>query len=82
MKNLLVIFFIIFNAWNAFDIYINYAHDEIISLLSIRIMVLVISFVLSVIYIIVRSPKSTVILSIINIIVALIHGYMILVTYL
>lgn len=82
MKNLLVIFFIIFNAWNAFDIYINYAHDEIISLLSIRIMVFVISFVLSVIYIIVRSPKSTVILSIINIIVALIHGYMILVTYL
>lgn len=82
MKNLLVIFFIIFNAWNAFDIYTNYAHDEIISFLSIRIMVFVISFVLSVIYIIVRSPKSTVILSIINIIVALIHGYMILVTYL
>lgn len=81
MKQLLLLIFILFNAWSAFDIYANYSADELIDWLSIRIILLVVSGALSVIYILLGSKKLTNILAVINIVLALTHFYRILLIY-
>ncbi|CAM3300211.1 hypothetical protein [Nosocomiicoccus ampullae] len=57
MKQLLLLLFILFNAWSGFDIHANYLPDDLIDWLSIRIILLVISGALSVVYILLGSKK-------------------------
>ena len=81
MKQLLLLLFILFNAWSGFDIHANYLPDDLIDWLSIRIILLVISGALSVVYILLGSKKLTNVLAVINILLAGWHFYTILIIY-
>ena len=74
MKQILLILLSAFNIYSIFNITMNYQHDDLIALLSTRIIILAISFIIPILYFIIGSnKKTTIILSIISIITALIH---------
>ncbi|HIW38587.1 MAG TPA: hypothetical protein H9885_06195 [Candidatus Jeotgalicoccus stercoravium] len=74
MKQILLVLLSTFNIYSIFNITMNYQHDDLIALLSTRIIILAISFIIPILYFIIGSnKKTTIILSIISIITALIH---------
>ena len=74
MKQILLVLLSTFNIYGIFNITMNYQHDDLIALLSTRIIILAISFIIPILYFIIGSnKKTTIILSIISIITALIH---------
>lgn len=81
MKPIILILFIAFNVFNFINIIAVYQHDELIALLSTRIIIMAFSLILSVLFIIVGSNKLTKVLSGLTILSALLHFLAIVITY-
>lgn len=81
MKQIILILFIIFNVFNFFNITSSYQHDELIAMLSVRIIIMALSIVLSILFIIVGAPKTTKLLSVLTILSGLLHIFAILMIY-
>ncbi|CAD2071762.1 hypothetical protein GCM10007275_13410 [Jeotgalicoccus coquinae] len=81
MKQIILILFAAFNIYNVINISTAYQHDDLIALLSTRIIFMAISIILSVLFLISGSTKSTKILAAVTIVTGLAHFIAILLVY-
>lgn len=81
MRQIILILFIIFNVFNFINITSSYQHDELIAMLSVRIIIMALSVVLSILFLIVGTDKITRFLSILTILSGLLHVFAILTIY-
>lgn len=81
MKPIILILFIAVNVFSFFNITSVYQHDELIALLSTRVIIMAFSLILSVLFIIAGSTKLTKVLSVITILSVLLHFFSVLMIY-
>jgi hypothetical protein len=81
MKQIILILFAAFNIYNIINISTSYQHDELIALLSTRIIFMAISIILSVLFLIAGASRSTKILAAVTILTGLAHFIAILLIY-
>lgn len=81
MKQIILILLAAFNIYSFINISISYQHDELIALLSTRIILMAISIILSVLFLIAGASKSIKILAAVTILTGLLHFISILLTY-
>ncbi|GAA3720037.1 MULTISPECIES: hypothetical protein [Salinicoccus] len=77
MRQVILILLIVLNAISMFQLN-QYGHGDLIALMSMRIILGVVTVMLSIAYILVRGSKSLVILSVVTALLALGHLLMIL----
>lgn len=81
MKQIILILLTAFNIYSLININLTYQHDDLIALLSSRIILLAVSIILPVLFFIVGSSKSVKLLSIISILSGLAHFAIIALIY-
>lgn len=81
MKPIILILFTAANVFSFFNITSVYQHDELIALLSTRIIIMAFSLLISVLFIITGSTKLTKVLSVITILSALLHFFAVIMIY-
>lgn len=81
MKQIILILFAAFNIYSFINISIAYQHDELIALLSTRIIFMAISVILSILFLIAGASKSIKILAAVTILTGLLHFISIMLTY-
>lgn len=81
MKQIILILFAAFNIYSFINISMSYQHDELIALLSTRIIFMAISIILSTLFLIAGASKSIKILAAATILTGLLHFISILLTY-
>ncbi|CEA01466.1 hypothetical protein BN1048_01382 [Jeotgalicoccus saudimassiliensis] len=81
MKQIILILFAAFNIFNVINISASYQHDDLIALLSTRVIFLAVSIILSVLFLIAGAGKSVKILAAVTIITGLAHFIAILLIY-
>lgn len=81
MKQIILILLAAFNIYSFINISISYQHDDLIALLSTRIILMAISIILSVLFLIAGASKSIKILTAVTILTGLLHFISILLTY-
>lgn len=81
MKQFILILFAAFNIYSLINISASYQHDELIALLSTRIIFMAISIILSVLFLIAGASKNTKIIAVLTILTGLLHFVAILLIY-
>lgn len=81
MKQIILILFAAFNIYSFINISMSYQHDQLIALLSTRIIFLAISIILSFLFLIAGATKSVKILAAATILTGLLHFIAILLIY-
>lgn len=81
MKQIILILFAAFNIYSLINISASYQHDELIALLSTRIIFMAISIILSVLFLIAGASKNTKIIAVLTILTGLLHFVAILLIY-
>lgn len=81
MKQIILILFAAFNIYSFINISMSYQHDQLIALLSTRIILLAISIILSILFLIAGATKSVKILAAATILTGLLHFIAILLIY-
>ena len=81
MKQIILILFAAFNIYSFINISMSYQHDQLIALLSTRIIFLAISIILSFLFLIAGATKSVRILAAATILTGLLHFIAILLIY-
>ncbi|HBV24220.1 MAG TPA: hypothetical protein DEB42_10625 [Jeotgalicoccus sp.] len=81
MKQIILILFAAFNIYSFINISMAYHHDELIALLSTRIIFMAISVILSILFLIAGASKSIKILAAVTILTGLLHFISIMLTY-
>ena len=81
MKQIILILFAVFNIYSFINISMSYQHDQLIALLSTRIIFLAISIILSFLFLIAGATKSVKILAAATILTGLLHFIAILLIY-
>lgn len=81
MKQIILILFAAFNIYSLINISASYQHDELIALLSTRIIFMAISIILSVLFLIAGASKNTKIIAVLTILTGLLHFAAILIIY-
>lgn len=81
MKQFILILLTALNIYSLINISLNYQHDDLIALLSSRIILLAVSIILPVLFFIVGTSRSVKILAVISILSGLAHFLMIALIY-
>lgn len=81
MKQFILILLTALNIYSLINISLNYQHDDLIALLSSRIIFLAVSIILPVLFFIVGTSRSVKILAVISILSGLAHFLMIALIY-
>lgn len=81
MKQIILILFAAFNIYSLINISASYQHDELIALLSTRIIFMAISIILSVLFLIAGASKNTKIIAVLTILTGLLHFVAIVLIY-
>ena len=81
MKQIILILFAAFNIYSFINISMSYQHDQLIALLSTRIIFLAISIIQSILFLIAGATKSVKILAAATILTGLLHFIAILLIY-
>lgn len=81
MKHIILLFFAAINIYSLININVSYEHDQLIALLSTRIIFMAISIILSALFVIAGAPRSLKILAGATILTGLVHFISILLIY-
>lgn len=81
MKQIILILFAAFNIYSIINISMSYQHDQLIALLSTRVIFLAVSIILSILFLIAGASKSVKILAAATILTGLLHFISILLIY-
>src|SRR5699024_12478182 len=81
MNQFILILFASFNIYSLITVSASYQHDELIALLSTRIIFMAISIILSVLFLIAGASKNTKMIAVLTILTGLLHFVAILLIY-